>query len=201
MKLSCEVLLESERVMDNMVRPPSGHASVFGAPDLVITDAGPEFAGQVQMLVELFGMVHEIVPEGAKWRMGLGPGGLFGQEQDLQNKGGVSPTQAVTGRSTGSLIQQISTGWIRYQCNEAMETIEALQRSVEDFHWLDARTVLRRRRALTSRPRAPTLNWRAAAKGPWYMCATLQPIGADKLGDYKIMPLGLGPGVIVCVCV
>ena len=42
----------------------------FGPPDLLITDGGPEFAGQIQILTDLFGMVHEIVPEGAKWRMG-----------------------------------------------------------------------------------------------------------------------------------
>ena len=45
-------------------------SSVFGPPDLLITDGGPEFAGSVQVMNDLFSVVHEIVPEGAKWRLG-----------------------------------------------------------------------------------------------------------------------------------
>ena len=73
--------------------------------------------------------------------------------------------QAVTGRSTtlpGSLIQQICTGQMLYQYNQAMESNEALQRAdrirqgeVEAFHWLDSHEALQR--ALTSRSRPPTL--------------------------------------------
>ena len=43
----------------------------FGAPDLLVTDGGPEFGGEIETVAALFGMVHEVVPEGAKWRMGL----------------------------------------------------------------------------------------------------------------------------------
>ncbi|CAE7743820.1 unnamed protein product [Symbiodinium sp. CCMP2456] len=101
----------------------------FGPPDLLITDGGPEFAGQIPILTDLFGMVHEIVPEGAKWRMGqaerhgaivklmmmrnvkaMALAGLkhmrlaalcaFSAKNRLSNKGGVSPMQAVTGRAS-----------------------------------------------------------------------------------------------------
>ena len=49
----------------------------------------------------------------------------FAAKNRTVNKGGVSPMQAVTGRSAtipGSLIQQICAGQMRYQYNQAMET-------------------------------------------------------------------------------
>ena len=208
--------------------------AVFGAPDLLITDGGPEFAGQVQTLVELFGTVHEIVPEGAKWRMGLAErhgaivklmmmrmvaamnlSGLvamrqaalaaFSAKNRTCNKGGLSPMQAVTGRSTtipGSLIQQISTGRVRYQYNQAMDTNEALQRAdrirhgaVEAFHWLDAHTALRR--ALTARSRPPTLEGiREGAVVYVYDPPANRRGQARRLQDHASWS---GPGVIVCM--
>ena len=44
--------------------------AVFGPPDILVTDGGTEFAGSVQVMNDLFSVVHEVVPEGAKWRMG-----------------------------------------------------------------------------------------------------------------------------------
>ncbi|CAE7534115.1 unnamed protein product, partial [Symbiodinium microadriaticum] len=44
--------------------------ATFGPPDLLLTDGGTEFAGHVEILNQLFGVVREIIPEGAKWRMG-----------------------------------------------------------------------------------------------------------------------------------
>lgn len=38
----------------------------FGPPDILLTDGGMEFAA----LNELMGVIHEIIPEGAKWRLG-----------------------------------------------------------------------------------------------------------------------------------
>ena len=96
--------------------------ATFGPPDLLLTDGGTEFAGHVEILNQLFGVVREIIPEGAKWRMGqaerhgaivklmimrmakaLSLKGLDGMRQAalaafsaknrLMNKGGVSPIQ------------------------------------------------------------------------------------------------------------
>eukprot|EP00439_Symbiodinium_sp_Y106_P022212 s3337_g2.t1 len=44
---------------------------VFGPPDIVMTDAGTEFAAQTEELLRAFDIQHEIVPPTAKWRMGL----------------------------------------------------------------------------------------------------------------------------------
>jgi len=44
--------------------------SVFGPPDVLVTDGGAEFAGSVQVTNDLFAVVHEVVPEGAQWRLG-----------------------------------------------------------------------------------------------------------------------------------
>lgn len=43
---------------------------MFGPPDLLLTDGGSEFAGAVEILNELFAVVHETVPDQAKWRLG-----------------------------------------------------------------------------------------------------------------------------------
>ena len=44
---------------------------VFGPPEIVMTDAGSEFAAQTESLLRAFDIQHEIVPPTAKWRMGL----------------------------------------------------------------------------------------------------------------------------------
>ena len=208
--------------------------ATFGPPDLLLTDGGTEFAGHVEILNQLFGVVHEIIPEGAKWRMGqaerhgaivklmimrmakaLSLKGLdsmrqaalaaFSAKNRLMNKGGVSPIQAVTGRSSplpGSLMNQLGTGRMRYQYNQAMETNEALQRAdrvrhgaVEAFHWLDAHTTLRK--ALTTRSRPPTLEGiREGAVVYVYDPPNSRRGQARRLQDNESWS---GPGVIVCV--
>ena len=221
-------------------RPDSGFAreilqdlwiASFGAPDLLVTDGGPEFCGEIETVASLFGMVHQVVPEGAKWRMGLAErhgaimmmrmvtamnlAGMismrqaclaaFAAKNRTVNKGGVSPMQAVTGRSTtlpGSLMQQICTGEMRYQYNQAMETNEALQRAdrirqgaVEAFFWLDAHSALRK--ALTSRSRPPTLEGiREGATVYVYDPPVSRRGQARRLQDHSSWS---GPGVIVCV--
>ena len=44
--------------------------AVFGPLDTLVTDGGPEFQGSVGVMLELLGIVQEVVPEGAKWRLG-----------------------------------------------------------------------------------------------------------------------------------
>ena len=101
---------------------------VFGPPDLLLTDAGTEYSGAVDVLNEIFGVMHDIIPEGAKWRLGQAERhgsilklmmmkmtrekNIVGKEEmrmaasaacaaknRLCNHGGVSPLQAVTGRN------------------------------------------------------------------------------------------------------
>ena len=101
---------------------------VFGPPDVIVTDGGMEFAGAVEVLNDLMGVVHDTIPEGAKWRLGhaerhgsilklmllkmlkgLNLEGLddmrmavtaaCSSKNRLCNHGGVSPLQAVTGRN------------------------------------------------------------------------------------------------------
>ena len=43
---------------------------MFGPPDLLITDGSSEFKGSLGAMLDLFGVVHEVTPEGAKWRLG-----------------------------------------------------------------------------------------------------------------------------------
>ncbi|CAE7765363.1 RE2 [Symbiodinium sp. CCMP2592] len=127
--------------------------AVFGPPDLLITDGGSEFRGSLETMLDLFGVVHEVTPEGAKWRLGqaelmvmklvkgMGLTGLkdmrhallasVGARNRTLNRGGVSPMQAVTGRNTmipGSLMQQLSSGNVRFKYNAA-STKEALARA------------------------------------------------------------------------
>ena len=102
--------------------------SIFGTPDMLVTDGGSEFAGAVETLNQLMGVVHELIPEGAKWRLGhaerhgailklmlmkmVKAHNLQGYEDmrtatiaacmaknRLANQAGVSPLQAVTGRN------------------------------------------------------------------------------------------------------
>ena len=103
--------------------------AVFGPPDVLVTDGGPEFMGSVSVMLDLFGVVQEVVPEGAKWRLGqaerhgavlklmvmkmvksLDLKGLkdmrhavlasVAAKNRTLNRGGISPMQAVTGRNT-----------------------------------------------------------------------------------------------------
>lgn len=43
---------------------------VFGPPEVLLTDAGLDFRGQLGRLNDLWAVRHEVVPDGAKWRMG-----------------------------------------------------------------------------------------------------------------------------------
>ncbi len=101
---------------------------VFGPPDAIITDGGMEFASAVETLNDLMGVVHDTIPEGAKWRLGHAErhGGILklmllkmlksmsldglddmrtavtaacSAKNRLSNHGGISPLQAVTGRN------------------------------------------------------------------------------------------------------
>ena len=99
-------------------------------------------------------------------------------------------------------MQQICTGEMRYQYNQAMETNEALQRAdrirqgaVEAFFWLDAHSALRK--ALTSRSRPPTLEGiREGATVYVYDPPVSRRGQARRLQDHSSWS---GPGVIVCV--
>ena len=102
---------------------------IFGPPDVLLTDSGMEFAGAVETLNDLMGVLHENVPEGAKWRLGHAErhGGILklmllkmvkglaldglddvrtavtaacAAKNRLCNHGGISPLQAVTGRNS-----------------------------------------------------------------------------------------------------
>ena len=44
--------------------------SVFGPPDLLLTDGGMEFQGSMVRLNEMCGVQHDIIPDQAKWRLG-----------------------------------------------------------------------------------------------------------------------------------
>ena len=190
-------------VGDACVAASSDHATrvlqerwyaVFGPPDLLLTDAGTEFEGSVNTLNEVMGVKHDVVPEGAKWRLGhaerhgailklmilkmvkeLNLVGLddirmsvvsaTSSKNRLLNHGGVSPLQAVTGRShvlPGSLMNQIASGKLRFVVNQELSREECLQRAerirsaaVEAFMWIDSHETLRK--ALSSKSRPPKL--------------------------------------------
>ena len=101
---------------------------IFGPPDVLLTDAGTEFSGAIDVLNELFGVMHDTIPEGAKWRLGqaerhgailklmimkmvkemnitgkedmrMAASAACAAKNRLCNHGGVSPLQAVTGRN------------------------------------------------------------------------------------------------------
>ena len=101
---------------------------VFGPPDLLITDMGKEFAGTIDTLNEIMGVRHDVIAEGAKWRLGhaerhgsilkimlmkmvkamnlrglddmrMAATAACAAKNRLCNHGGVSPLQAVTGRN------------------------------------------------------------------------------------------------------
>ena len=44
---------------------------IFGPPEVLMTDAGNEFAAHTEALLRAFDVHHEVVPPSAKWRMGL----------------------------------------------------------------------------------------------------------------------------------
>ena len=102
---------------------------VFGPPDVLITDGGREFMGVMDTVNDLFGVQHEIIPDGAKWRLGhaerhgailkimimkmvqshslrglddirMAAGAAVAAKNRLTNNGGTTPLQAVTGKET-----------------------------------------------------------------------------------------------------
>ena len=102
---------------------------VFGPPDVLLTDGGREFLRIMETTNELFGVQHEVIPDGAKWRLGhaerhgailkimimkmvqshslrgiddmrVAAGAAVAAKNRLTNLGGASPLQAVTGRDT-----------------------------------------------------------------------------------------------------
>ena len=129
--------LTDYQIADCVINPDSRFAanllrnnwySVFGTPDLLVTDAGSEFAGAMETLNQLMGVVHDLIPDGAKWRLChaerhgailklmvmkmVKSHTLKGYEEmrtavvaaciaknRLSNQAGVSPLQAVTGRN------------------------------------------------------------------------------------------------------
>ena len=103
-------------------RAVRGSCRICGS--LGLAPPGPEFGEKIETVAALFGMVHEVVPKGAKWRMGLAErhGAIvklmmmrmvaamqltcqvalrqaclaaFAAKNRTVNKGGVSPMQAV----------------------------------------------------------------------------------------------------------
>ncbi|CAE7238450.1 TY4B-J, partial [Symbiodinium sp. CCMP2456] len=208
--------------------------AVFGPPDTLVTDGGPEFQGSVSVMLELMGIVQEVVPEGAKWRLGqaerhgavlklmvmkmvkgMDLKGLKDMRHALLaavaaknrtlNRGGISPMQAVTGRNTmipGSLLQQLTSGQVKFKYNEAVGHSEAIARAeririgaLEAFHWLDSHDALRR--ALASKSRPPQLEGvREGAIVYVYDPPASRRGLARRMQDNSSWS---GPGVIVCV--
>ena len=86
----------------------------------------------------------------------------FAAKNRTANKGGASPLQAVTGRSTtipGSWTCQISSGKMPFKYNQDLEANEALAQAeririgaVEAYHRLDSHEALRRALAFRSTP-------------------------------------------------
>lgn len=102
---------------------------VFGAPDVLVTDAGTEFRGAMERMNDLFAVKHDPIPDQAKWRLGHAErhGAVLkimmmktitatkidsleemhhaltatvAAKNRLMNTAGVSPLQAVTGRNS-----------------------------------------------------------------------------------------------------
>ncbi|CAE7261787.1 RE1 [Symbiodinium necroappetens] len=44
---------------------------IFGPPEVIMSDAGSEYAADTESLLRAFDVTHEVVPPLAKWRMGL----------------------------------------------------------------------------------------------------------------------------------
>eukprot|EP00435_Cladocopium_sp_Y103_P034992 s364_g9.t1 len=134
---------------------------VFGPPDALVSDGGLEFQGAMVRLNEMCGVVHEVVPDQAKWRLGHCErhGAVLkiiimktvtalrietleemqwamvyalSAKNRLATHGGVSPLQAVTGRNSplpSSLLNQLTSGEIKFKMNEELQRNEALRRS------------------------------------------------------------------------
>ncbi|CAE7240505.1 TY4B-J, partial [Symbiodinium sp. CCMP2592] len=208
--------------------------AVFGPPDVLLTDGGMEFRGSVEALNDLFGVLHEVVPEGAKWRMGqaerhgaviklmmmrmvreLNLKGFaemrraalsaFVAKNRTCNNGGVSPMQAVTGRNTmlpGAIMDQITSGRVRFRFNEAATKNEAVARAeriragaVESFHWLDAHQALRK--ALASKSKPPDIE--GIKEGTVVYVYEPPPSRRGLARRLQDNLSWAGPGVVVCV--
>ena len=180
---------------------------MFGPPDLLITDGGSEFAGAVQVVNELFGTVHEVVPEvlGCQEaerhepivklmmmrtikamdlrglsQMRLAALAAFSAKNRLCNKGGVSPLQAVTGRSSRLAF----AADFRWPCAVQVQPGLGEQRGTRSGRADSSRScgsvsLVGRARGTEKDP------WKTSEKGPWSMCTTLQPAARDKLGAYR----------------
>ena len=48
-----------------------GWIRAFGAPNVLMTDQGPEFQGAVEGILRTFSVYPDMVPPSASWRMGL----------------------------------------------------------------------------------------------------------------------------------
>ncbi|CAE7431039.1 FV3-083R [Symbiodinium necroappetens] len=108
---------------------PDSWYGVFGPPDVLRTDGGTEFQGAVTVLNELFGVPHQVIPEGAKYQLGqverhggvlkimlmkmvdalqlkgledmrMGVAAGLAAKNRLLTGAGVCPLQAVTGRAS-----------------------------------------------------------------------------------------------------
>ena len=123
----------------------------------------------------------------------------------LVHHGGVSPQQAVTGKNTaipGSMLEQISSGHIRFRANEELSRDEALRRAdriranaIEACHWLDAHEGLRR--ALNARSINPQM---ASIKEGTTVYVYDPP--AERKGLARRLQDNVswtGPGVITCI--
>eukprot|EP00435_Cladocopium_sp_Y103_P012273 s3261_g3.t1 len=168
--------------------------TTFGPPDELVTDGGHEFCGAMQRLNDLFAVKHDVVPDQAKWRLGhverhgavlkvivmkmvaelrldsLGEmqgavTAAVAAKNRIVGASGISPMQAVTGRSTpipASLLAQLISGHVKFKLNEDLEKDEALRRAeriragaIEACHWIDAHEGLRR--ALNAKSRPPKM--------------------------------------------
>ena len=197
---------------------------VFGTPDVLVTDEGNEFKGAVVRLHELCGVQHDVVPDQAKWRMGhcerhgailkvimmkVVSGMRIDRLEDMRwvlaYDSGVSPLQAVTGRNSsmpGSLLDQITSGKIKFKFNDEMDKDDALRRSeriraaaIEACHWLDAHHGLRR--ALNAKSKPPDLIAIKEGTSVYVYDPPVERKGlARRLQDNVSWT---GPGVIVCV--
>ena len=123
----------------------------------------------------------------------------------LINHGGVSPLQAVTGRSSlvpSSLMNQLCSGRTRFVVNQELGREEALQRAeririgaLESFHWIDSHETLRR--ALASKSRPPKLEMIQEGATVYIYDPSANRRGLARRMQDQIS--WSGPGVVVCV--
>ena len=208
--------------------------AIFGPPDVLYTDAGTEFCGTVATLNEVMGVLHEIVPEGAKWRLGraerhgailklmmmkmvkslnlqglddmrMAASAACAAKNRLTNNGGVCPLQAVTGRQSmipSSLMEQLSSGKVRFVVNQEISREEALQRmervrigACEAYLWMDSHGTIRRALAAKSRP--PKLEMLKEGAVVYIYDPPAQRRGLARRMQDNIS--WSGPGIVVCV--